>query len=69
MKNTLEILFAIVVCCLLGFGVGFGGWKPERHVNWSSQDAWQADFDAKIKPLTERVQKLEAEVQVLKTNK
>lgn len=67
MKDTLGILLALV---LVGCAV-YGGWKLERYVNykWNYQAVVQAEIDTKVKPLTERIQKLEAEVQVLKTNK
>jgi len=61
-----DILGILAVLCIV-VAVAIGGWKLERYINYK----WEYGplIQAEIKPLTERIQKLEAEVQVLKTNK
>lgn len=60
MKNTgitvIEVFVVLVV-----IGLAYGGWKLDRylHYKFSYQNSVQVEIDNRIKPLVERIDKLE----------
>jgi len=68
MLLTLKYILAGILVFTLLAGFVYGAWTLERkfHYKYSYQTMVQQEIDNRIKPLSERVQKLEAEIEVLK---
>lgn len=71
MKNIQNILIysaAFSAALIVVIAVSYGGWCVKRHVNysWNYQTRVQQEIDIKIKPLIERIDKLETELAELK---
>lgn len=65
MEDSLKV---VVVGVVILFSIVM--WKLERHINykWSYQNVVQQEIDKRVKPLDEKIQRMEIEIAILKTN-
>ena len=62
----LYLIYGLVFAVLLVFGIGM--WKIERYYNYkfSYQTMVQVEINRSVIPLEKRIEKLEAEIKILK---
>ena len=69
MKNVIRTLGYVAIAVAFIF-LSIESWKLRRYVNykWSYQNVVQQEIGKQIKPLDERIQRMEIEIEILKTN-